>query len=253
MHRFFLPPDQCHATRLTLTGREAHHGQHVLRLRQGEPVIVLDGAGHERLCETTAIARDAIRLEVIRTVAVPAPPFRITLVQGLPKGKLMDSIVQKATELGVHRVVPLVSERVVAQCSGGKAEQKSEHWRTVAIEACKQCGSAWLPEIDPPTTPTDFIASGEQFDLVFIASLQSNARQPGEWLRDFISEQGRQPRALCVWVGPEGDFTPAELASVEATGARPITLGRLVLRCETAAIYCLSVLNHEMQMPRPAQ
>jgi len=110
----------------------------------------------------------------------------------------MDGIIQKATELGVHRVVPLVSERVVSQVNEARAEHKLEHWRTVAIEACKQCGSAWLPTIEPPITPAEYIARGEQFDLAFIASLQVDARHPGEWFRTFALEQvARRGHCAC--------------------------------------------------------
>lgn len=249
MHRFHLPPDECHGPLLTLSDREAHHGLHVLRLRRGEQVMVLDGAGGEFLCEAADLGRHDIRLNVIEKKFIPPLPWRITLLQAIPRGKLFDSILQKATELGAHRVVPLLSERVVTQLDQDKAENKTVHWRAVAIEAIKQSGSAWLPEVMPPMTPAQFLARGERFDLPLIGSLRADARHPREWFRAFAAEHGRPPQSLCVWVGPEGDFTPAELDAAQTAGARPITLGRLVLRSETAATCCLSVLQYEMQAP----
>ena len=178
---------------------------------------------------------------------IPPLPYQVTLLQAIPKGKIIESIVQKATELGAARVVPLLSERVVAQLDDDTAEDKVEKWRLIAIEAIKQCGSAWLPQIDKPMSPKAFLARGEKFDLPLIASLQPDRRHPRELFKAFFAERHRLPQSVCVWVGPEGDFTPAEMSAVKSAGASPITLGRLVLRSETAAIYCLSVLNYELQ------
>jgi len=247
MHRFHLPPEQCRGSFLDLTGREAHHGLHVLRLRRGDTVVVLDGAGTELLCEALELGRDTVRLAVRQRNIVPPPPCKITLAQAIPKGKLFDAIIQKASELGVARVVPLLSERVVTQLSAEKSEGRIEHWRMTAVEAIKQCGSAWLPRVDGPLTPREFLDQGESFELHLIASLQPDSRHPREWFKAFEQEHRRKPQSICVWVGPEGDFTPAELAAAQLAGAWPITLGRLVLRSETAAVYCLSVLNYELQ------
>ena len=247
MHRFYLPPTQCHDSFLTLSEAEAHHGLRVLRLRRGERAVVLDGAGHEFLCEVREMTREVIQLAVVQKNFIPALPYELVLVQAIPKAKLIETIIQKATELGVSRVVPLLSERVVIQLDEAAAEERVEKWRLVAIEASKQCGSAWLPQIEAPLSPKAFLARGDKFDLPLIASLQSDSRHPREMFKRFYGERGRMPQSVCVWVGPEGDFTPAEVGAAKSAGALPITLGRLVLRSETAAIYCLSVLNYELQ------
>ena len=118
------------------------------------------------------------------------------------------------------------------------------------MEALKQCGSAWLPRVEAPLTPQAFVARGEKFDLALIASLQSDARHPREYFNEFRLERKRPPISVCIWVGPEGDFTQAEVNAVRAAGALPVTLGQLVLRSDTAAIYCLSVIHYELQSPR---
>ena len=249
MPRFYLPPSQCQDSTLFLAGREAHHALHVVRLRRGERVAVLDGAGHEFLCEVQQYDRDKVSLGVLETRTVPPPACRITLLQALPKGKVMDFIVQKATELGAFRILPLLSEHVVAKLGKKEMLHKSEKWQMIAIESIKQCGSAWLPRIEAPLTPTEFLARKEKFDLALIGSLQKDARHPRECFRAFQAERGRLPEAVCVWIGPEGDFAPVELEAIRAGGALPITLGPLVLRTDTAAIYCLSILNYETQSP----
>ena len=247
MHRFYLPPDQCQQASLLLTGREAHHALHVVRVRARERVSVLDGAGHEFLCEVQESARDQIKLAVIEKRDQPALPWQVTLLQAVPKGKIMDAIVQKATELGTTRIVPLLTERVVAHLDGEDAAHKAGKWGLVAVEAIKQCGSAWLTEVEPPLTLAQFFARNEKFELPLIASLQEGSLSARAHFRTFCAQHGRLPRSVCIWIGPEGDFTPAETEAIERNGAQPITLGRLVLRAETAAIYCLSVIKHELQ------
>jgi len=247
MHRFYLPPEQCQEPTLFLTGREAHHAQHVVRVRRGDRVAVVDGAGHEYSCEVQEYDRDKVRLAVSDTQFQPAPASPVTLLQAVPKGKLMEAIIQKATELGAVRIVPLLTERVAARLDDEDAVHKAAKWRLVAIEAIKQCGSAWLPEVALPITPNEYLDRNEPFELPLLASLQAGSRPAREYFHGFQAEHGRMPSAVCVWIGPEGDFTPAETAAIKAHGALPITLGRLVLRTETAAIYCLSILNYELQ------
>jgi len=247
MHRFYLAPDQCREPSLRLADREAHHAIHVLRLRRGERVAVLDGAGNEFLCEVKDLEREAVQLAVVHQQFVPPLPCQVTLLQAIPKGKLFESIIQKATELGVARIVPILSERVVAQLDEETGPQKADKWRNVAVEAIKQCGSPWLPQIESPVTSRQFLARKEKNELPLIASLQADRRHPRECFREFQAAHGRLPASVCVWIGPEGDFTPAEMNAIKTEGALPITLGRLVLRSETAAVYCLSILNYELQ------
>ena len=246
MHRFHLPPERCAGDVLHLDGREAHHALHVLRLQRGERVTVLDGAGNEFACVVDHASKTALVLAVKGKKSTPAPPCAITLLVAVPKGKIIEGIIQKAVELGAHRVVPLLTERTVTQLDGEGAESKREKWQTVAIEAIKQCGAAWLPRVATPQTITEFLGTGEQIELPLIGSLQTARRHPREWILEFQKMHGRPPRSAAVWIGPEGDFTLEELQQIEAAGAKPITLGALTLRVETAAIYCLSFLNYEL-------
>jgi 16S rRNA (uracil1498-N3)-methyltransferase len=246
MHRFYLPSSECQRTTLTLTDREAHHAAQVLRVRSGEPVVVLDGAGYEFFCEVQDVSKKTVSLAVKQKSFTPRLPYKITLLQAIPKGKLIELIIQKATELGVARIVPVLSERVITQLDEESSADKLEKWRQTTIEAVKQCGQPWLPQIDMPLTPNDFLERNEQFDLSLIASLQVDSRHPREYFDAFFAERKHKPQSICIWVGPEGDFTLPEMEMIKHSGVSPITLGRLVLRCETAAIYCLSVLNYEL-------
>jgi 16S rRNA (uracil1498-N3)-methyltransferase len=232
---------------LRLDGREAHHALHVLRIHRGENVTVLDGAGTEFFCDVESATKNSLVLAVKEKKFTPAPPCPLTLLVAFPKGKLIESIIQKAVELGAHRIVPLLTERVVTHVDNDGAEAKREKWQSVAIESIKQCGTPWLPKVEAPQTIAEFLARGEKIELSLVGSLQTERRHPREWILEFQKQHERLPHSAGAWIGPEGDFTLAELRAIEAAGAKPVTLGALTLRVETAAIYCLSFLNYELQ------
>jgi 16S rRNA (uracil1498-N3)-methyltransferase len=246
MHRFYLPPEQCTGNGLRLDGREAHHAVNVLRLKDGERVSVLDGTGHEFFCDVAGASRQSVALAVKEKRTVPPPPCTITLLVAIPKGKIIENIIQKSVELGAHRIVPLLTARVVTHLDDEGAEDKREKWQQVAIEAIKQCGATWLPEIEAPQTISEFLAQGEKIEMTFVGSLQTERQHPRECFQEFRKQHERTPKSAGVWIGPEGDFTLAELQQIQNAGALPITLGNLTLRVETAAIYCLAILNYEL-------
>ena len=246
MHRFFIPAEECNNNPLRLSETEAKHARSVLRLREGDRVVVLNGAGKELLCQATEVRNDSTSLKVIQENRIPPLPFEITLYQAVTKGKTMDLIIQKATELGAHRVVPILSERSVPDWDEAKSAAKVEKWRSVCIESIKQCGSAWLPKLEKPMKPSAAIADARSNEISLIATLQPDAKHPREHIDAYTAENSQAPKKLAIWVGPEGDYTPAEINVIRGS-ALPITLGPLVLRSETAAIYCMAFLNYELQ------
>ncbi|HET7537444.1 MAG TPA: RsmE family RNA methyltransferase, partial [Candidatus Didemnitutus sp.] len=169
------------------------------------------------------------------------------LAQALPKGSTMDEIIRQATEVGAARIVPVVSERTQVHLEADRADKKIEKWRTTSIEAAKQCGNPWLPEIAPLQKFSEFVAASRECDLKLVASLHGGATSLKTALARYRDRHGRAPQKVLWLVGPEGDFSPAEMTSAVLAGFAPITLGPLVLRCDTAAIYALSVLSHELQ------
>ena len=246
MHRFYITPSECNNRPLTLNEAEAKHARSVLRIREGDRIIVLNGEGKEILCETQEVRNNFIKLSVIQENRIPFIDFEITLYQAITKGKTMDMIIQKATELGVNRIVPVLSDRSVPDWDKTKSVAKVEKWKTVCIESIKQCGSAWIPKLELPMKINEAINDSNSSDISLIATLQSDAKHPRIHIDSFHSEKGHKPSKIAIWVGPEGDYTPAEINTIRRS-ALPISLGPLVLRSETAAIYCLAILNYELQ------
>jgi len=250
MHRFHLRPENWDSA--TLDSEESHHCSHVLRLCEGDRVTVFDGAGREGQATIASTSSSRVTLKIAGTSKTPSPPCEITLAQAIPKGKNMDLIVQKAVELGASKLVPILSDRTIVQLDADETAKKREKWRTVALEACKQCGQNHLPVISAPMNMKDFLERADKSSLLLIASLQPDARTLKFVLSEYTQQHGALPKRVTVFVGPEGDFTPAEISLAKSHGCQPITLGPIILRTETAAIYCLSVLAHELFIPQPA-
>ncbi|MFZ1218347.1 MAG: 16S rRNA (uracil(1498)-N(3))-methyltransferase [Chthoniobacterales bacterium] len=246
MHRFYIAPENWHPDGPLLTGSEAHHCRNVLRLEPGDKVVLFDGRGHEVTAEITASDPAQIQLRKLHEARTPPLRCRITLGQAIPKGKNMDLIVQKAVEIGAAEIAPILSDRTIVRLDEESAASKQEKWQTVAIEAAKQCGQNWLPRVQTPQSLAQFFQEHRRFDLQLIGSLQTDAVHLKKILAEYSAEHDDRPANVLMLVGPEGDFTPAELSLARSQGCRPITLGPIVLRVETASIYCLSVLSYEL-------
>jgi 16S rRNA (uracil1498-N3)-methyltransferase len=242
MHRFYIPPTDWNPDALLLRDAEAHHARDVLRAKPGEKVVVFNGRGREITAEIDSLGKNEIALRKLHESTSAPLRCRITLAQAIPKGKNMDLIVQKAVEIGATEIVPIISDRTIVRLDPAEAAQKQSKWQQIAIEAAKQCGQNWLPEVQTPRTLPQFFEGKPRFDLQLIGSLQSDALH----LKQILSEQPTRPASVLMLIGPEGDFTPAELNLARSQACRPITLGPIILRVETAAIYCLSVLSYEL-------
>src|SRR5207302_833334 len=244
MHRFYLSPEQWDPSALTLRGTEAHHARDVLRMRRGERAVLFNGRGREVTAEVVDVTRGEVRLRKLHETETPPLRCRMILGQAIPKGKNMDLIVQKAVEIGAAEIAPLISERTIVDLDKKEAEQKKAKWKQIAIEAAKQCGQNWLPQVHAPRKLKDFFSDAGNFDLRLIGSLQPGAIHFKKILGDYTDQHRDRPKSVLMLVGPEGDFTPAELALAKTHGCRRITLGPIILRVETAAIYCLSVVSY---------
>lgn len=240
MARFHLPSTEWNDSP-ALTGDEARHVSQVLRMKAGETVVVFDGQGRRAPAEILSVSRDRVALKLGEILPSRAPLPAITLAQAIPKGKNMDLIIQKSVELGIAAIQPLVTRYTVVQ----PGEGKSDKWRRNALEACKQCGQDTLPDIGEPLAFDRWISSqGETPGLKLIASLAPGARP----FRTILQEHPETTQATLL-IGPEGDFSAEETAAALYAGFLPISLGSIVLRVETATLFCLSALRYEFDAP----
>jgi 16S rRNA (uracil1498-N3)-methyltransferase len=248
MHRFYISPNNWNPGAVTLAGPEAHHARDVLRMRAGEKLVLFNGQGREITAEILDLGGDEIRLRKLHEAETPPLQCQIVLGQAIPKGRNMELIVQKAVEIGAAEIAPIVSDRTIVQVDSESTALKQTKWQQIAIEAAKQCGQNWLPRVHTPRKLAELfsLASEESFDLRLIGSLQPDAQHLKKVLANYLSEHQHRPRTVLMLIGPEGDFTPAELSLARRYGCQPITLGPIILRVETAAIYCLSILSYEL-------
>ena len=235
MPRFYLPPESWDSG--LLAGDEARHLSQVMRIKPGATVAVFDGLGRRAEAEVLTATRSEVALRVGDSQSPAQPLPAVTLAQAVPKGKNMELIVQKAVELGVARIQPLVTRHTVVQ----PGEGKSEKWRRIALEACKQCGQDTLPDIADPLPFDEWLrATSTAGGLRLIASLAPGAKSLREVLRSHP-----QTTAATMLIGPEGDFAADETSAALSAGFLPVSLGRIVLRVETAALFCVSALRYE--------
>jgi 16S rRNA (uracil1498-N3)-methyltransferase len=234
MPRVFLPPELLAGESVTIEGEAQHYLTRVLRLERGDTLVVFDGQGTEIDARVEATSSRTTTLALGKRREVRLTTAAITLLQAVPKGERMELVVQKATELGVVRIQPVVTSRSVVQPG---ADGRLKRWRTIAQEAARQCGRAEIPVIDEPRALGDAleeqIASPSARLLVWEAAV-------GAPLRRALA--GDEP-AVTLLVGPEGGLSAPEAASAVAAGFRAVGLGPRILRSETAAIVAVALVQ----------
>ncbi|MFK7850821.1 MAG: 16S rRNA (uracil(1498)-N(3))-methyltransferase [Akkermansiaceae bacterium] len=235
MPRFYLPPEAW-TEDAHLRGDEAKHASQVLRIKSGDTITVFDGLGNYTGATALNVPKQSIDLVLEIAESKPTPLPQITLVQAIPKGKNMDWIVQKAVELGVSRIQPLITQHTISSPHA----DKSEKWHRTALEACKQCAQFTIPQIDEPLSFSQWIASDDSSELKIIASLAENPENFRETL-----QKHPNLNSVTILIGPEGDFSSEEYTTAIAAGFIPVTLGNLVLRVETATLFCLSTIRFQ--------
>jgi len=240
MRRFFVRPEDVEPTGLRLTGAEAIHLGRVLRLKAGAHITAFDGVGHEYEAVVDELAGDMIHCRILQTRAgAPAERLSIILGQAMPKAEKLEWVIQKATELGVAEIVPLVTEYAVPHIAPHRVATKLSRWERIAREACKQCGRSTIPRLWPPTSLHDFYAAFQGSDLKLVVWEEEHTRS----LRSTLATMAAIA-SVAVVIGPEGGLAASEVAAGESFGFLPVGLGQRILRTETASLVSVALLQH---------
>ncbi|ADE54231.1 RsmE family RNA methyltransferase [Coraliomargarita akajimensis] len=243
---FLFPEASVGEDVIVLDPRESHHLVRVFRAKAGETVELLDGQGRRYQGVLSLAHAKAAQVAVESVELIERPKPELTLIQALPKGKAMDLILRMATEIGATRIQPVFTDQGEVQIKGERLTSKVEKWRVGMIEACKQCGLAWLPDLAEPIALKTLLASEAATGTTrVVASLEAGSRPLAA-----VLDELEQPKRIEVAVGPEGDFSAAEYALLSECAFKPVRLGANVLRAETAAAYLLSVVD---QLTRAAR
>ena len=244
MYHFFVERSQIHPESVTITGPDVNHIKNVLRMKPGEQVLISNGEDRDYLCRLTEISADAVEAEILEereeTTELPA---KIWLFQGLPKSDKMELIIQKAVELGACEIIPVATRRSVVKLDKKKEENKVRRWNAIAESAAKQSGRMQIPEVKGVMTLSEAFSYSEGFDINLIPY---ELEEGMEKTREILGRIKPGMRAG-IYIGPEGGFDREEVEAAVEKGIHPITLGRRILRTETAGMAALSILMFQLE------
>ncbi len=245
MYHFFVKQEQItDEGSIAVVGTDVNHIRNVLRMKPGEQILISDGASREYLCELQELGQDTVTARIISKYQEGTElPSKLYLFQGLPKGDKMDLIIQKAVELGVYQVIPVETRRTVVKLDPRKAETRVRRWNAIAESAAKQSGRAVIPEVSSVMSWKEALERAGNLDIKLIpyekAGDMAVTRQAVEQVRPGMS--------VGILIGPEGGFEEEEVREAEAAGFLPVSLGRRILRTETAGIAFLSMLMYHLE------
>lgn len=245
MQHFFVTPEQVKEQEIIITGTDVNHIRNVLRMKIGEKLEISDGNNKKYLCEIRNMSSETVTADILEVKSTDSESAcRIVLFQGLPKSDKMDWIVQKSVELGVSEIVPMATRRAVVKLDEKKARKKQERWQTIAESAAKQAGRGIIPEIKAVSDFSEALSYAGKLDHILIP--YELAEGMNETRKQFASL--KKGESIGIFIGPEGGFEVEEVQSaVEVAGAVPVTLGKRILRTETAGLFVLSVLSYLME------
>ena len=238
MHRFFIP--QLYNEEMTITGVDAKHIGKVLRMQPGDKLQIVSDDGVSALAEVAAITESTVTVRCLEKLAEShEPAVKITLAQGLAKGEKMDFIIQKAVELGAYSIVPVAMEHSVVRLDGAKADKKVERWQKIAEAAAKQSKRDIIPQVQDVQTVKEMLANNDCKTKIIAYECEDRMS-----LKTALREAGQMEDLLLI-IGPEGGISEAELAKAREAGAVPVSLGRRILRAETAGLVAMSAIFYE--------
>ena len=245
MYHFFVQPEQIQGKTIRITGSDVNHIKNVLRMKQGEEILISSGENLEYTCYIQEMQEEEVTAHIMYVQEAGYElPSRIFLFQGLPKGDKMELIIQKAVELGVHQIIPVASRRSVVKLDKKKEEKKIVRWQAIAESAAKQSKRMYVPQVAGVMSFGEAVQYAGKLDVVLMPyELAKGMKETKEIIRGIQKGQ-----SVGIFIGPEGGFEEEEVRqAVSLAGARPITLGKRILRTETAGLTVLSILMFELE------
>lgn len=242
MSRFYVPKENITGERIIIEGEEAHHIIDVMRLGEGDDVVVFDGEGTEYAGKIVQVASNRKSLQVLTIETRDSSSdlsVKITIAQSIPKKEKMDYIMQKATELGVHSIIPIITDRTIVRPRDKSSSKKVSRWSKITLEAAKQCGRSDVPLIDEIIKFSALKDIFDNYELVLFACLSDDTVS----LKEAIPKS--PPENILIVIGPEGGFSPKEISSARSKGVKMVSFGKRVLKSDTAGLFALSVLGYE--------
>lgn len=251
MQRYFISPELFSETLVTIAGDDAHHLIRVMRGKAGDQVIVSDGVNREALVRLREPEKDRVVADIVQWLPMSnEPAVEVWIAQSLPKGDKMELVIQKGTEIGAGRFIPFVSERTVVQLDAKKEGKRLERWQKIAKEAAEQAHRNRVPSVEPPLSWKQLLELAKEADAAWICYEKEEGLQLKQRIQEALSgaEAGGSDKRkikLLLIIGPEGGFTEKEVEAAEAAGCRSVSLGRRILRTETAAMVGLTCILYE--------
>lgn len=242
MHKFFIDKENILGEKLYITNDDVNHIYKVLRLNTGDIILVCDGYGREYTSKIAEINKKEVICDIIDSFDnMSEPPVKVTLFQGLPKAQKMEYIIQKSVEIGIYKIQPVITQRVVVKTEGKDISNKLERWRRISEEAAKQSNRGIIPEIQEPVTFEEAVENIKVLDL----SIIPYEKEKNNGLKNILSDNPGV-KNIGVLIGPEGGFDESEIDKCMKNGVIPVTLGPRILRTETAGIAALSMVLYEI-------
>ena len=239
MNRFFCPPSNIQNEIIEiLDPDEARHITKSLRQGVGDELVVFDGSGKEYLGQIKSVdSKSGVLISIKEIIQNPVRVPDITLACAIPKKAKFDFIVEKVTELGVNRIIPILTERTIVRLEDFKKASKQKRWQTIAINAAKQCKSPFIPEVSSIMEFKEIVSILKNFDLKLLPNLEQKRTHIKEFVKESLNKK------IIILIGPEGDFSPREIDIAKKAGCLGISLGNLTLKVDTAAIISVGILN----------
>ena len=244
MPRFFVDRSQVKGEEIVNQGNDVNHIKNVLRMRPGDELSLSDGEGMDYFCKILSIERDEVRVNIENSWnSYVELPVKIYLFQGLPKGDKMELIIQKAVELGVYEIIPVRTKRVIVKLDDKKESKKIARWQQIAEGGAKQSGRGLIPEVKPVMGFAEALKYAGSLDAALIPYEKAEGIQK---TRSIIHDL-KGKKSVAIFIGPEGGFDEKEVEDAMNQGVFPVTLGRRILRTETAGLTMLSILMFEFE------